>query len=471
MNISIKLRFLLIIFIMVCLSCTNDLLNQDPEMGVDDASLIQDQRGAEVALNGLYSLMKDSNYYGGLFLMMSDLSSDISQSVGTFDAYLAIDTYQIAPTLAMGVGNLWNSVYRVINQANFIIQHTSELQDIDSDVKNQILGEAHFIRALAYFDLTRSFGGVEGVYGTLGIPIVLEPTISIDDISFPFRSSIAESYRQVESDLLEAQQLLGSSGTSIRVSKAAAEALLSRLYLYYKQDYNLVEAYATTVIDDYTYNLYDNYIQIFSEGGTNETILELYSSTDEPSQFFYYYAPASRGGRNEFKLHDGFVNFLQSRPGDIRIESVAYSNDAGTYWPIKYAKSDQSDNVQILRLAEMYLNRAEARVQKDSPDLSGALGDLNKVRNRAGLADTTGTGVNSPDKIMKAIEIERMAEFFEEGHRWFDLIRTDRALSVLQNVVRHNGSEASLNDGFRQVWPIPTIERSNNENLEQNVGY
>src|SRR5699024_4871284 len=113
----------------------------------------------------------------------------------------------IAPTLVRGVGDLWVAVYRVINQANFIIEKAPEVEDIDPDTLDQILGEAYFIRGLAYFDLTRSFGGVEGVYGSLGVPIVLKPTLSSEDIDTPSRSSINESYRQVEDDLLQAKSL------------------------------------------------------------------------------------------------------------------------------------------------------------------------------------------------------------------------------------------------------------------------
>lgn len=473
MNILKEFKALpsIFVFAVLCFGCNNHLLNHDPELGLDQDLLIQDEKGAQTALNGLYSLLKDENYYGGVFPMMSDLSSDISQSVGTFDEYLAMDMYKIAPTLVRGVGDLWVAVYRVINQANFIIEKAPEVEDIDPDTLDQILGEAYFIRGLAYFDLTRSFGGVEGVYGSLGVPIVLKPTLSSEDIDTPSRSSINESYRQVEDDLLQAESLLNSPNDPERVSKAAAQALLSRLYMYYKMDFDLVDTYATDVIEDYDYQLNTNYEAIFKDGGTSETIFELFSSTDEQSQFFYYYAPASVGGRNEFKLHDRLVDFLQSRPGDVRANLVQFSDDAGAYWPIKYAKSNQSDNVQMLRIAEMYLNRAEARVRKDSPDLPGALSDLNRIRNRAGLSDTTGVGVDSSEKILEAIEKERMAEFFEEGHRWFNLLRTGRAMTVLQDIKRTTGPAASMDDPYEQVWPIPSTDRLNNSNLEQNPGY
>src|SRR5699024_8204503 len=147
-----------------------------------------------------------------------------------YNSYKNIDKYQITASIYMGIGDLWENAYKVINQSNAIIKEVSNLNDIDQGIKDQILGESYFIRALAYFDLNRSYGGVEGVYGSMGVPIALEPTNSKGNITYPERASIEETYKQVESDLKKAKDLLPEQDVPIRASKAAAEALLSRLY-------------------------------------------------------------------------------------------------------------------------------------------------------------------------------------------------------------------------------------------------
>jgi hypothetical protein len=121
----------------------------------------------------------------------------------------------------------------------------------------------------------------------------------------------------------------------------------------------------------------------------------------------------------------------------------------------------------------MYLNRAEARVQKNTPDFPGALDDLNEIRNRAGLADTSGTGVDTAPEILDAIEHERGIEFIQEGHRWYNLIRTGSALNVLTNIDRLNGDPVSLTNPGRQVFPIPSRDIDSNVNLQgqQNEAY
>jgi hypothetical protein len=162
---------------------------------------------------------------------------------------------------------------------------------------------------------------------------------------------------------------------------------------------------------------------------------------------------------------------VNSRPDDERGDLIGFDANVGAYYSTKYAKAGGDDNIQVLRLAEMYLNRAEARTRKTTPDFTGALSDLNEVRNRAGLADTTGTGVDTASEILNAIEYERGIEFIQEGHRWFNLVRTGNALNTLTGIDRLNGDPVSLTNPGRQVFPIPSRDIDANENLEQNSAY
>lgn len=448
-----------------------DVLDQQPQTAISDEIAIRDQKSAEAALNGLYSQFQSTEYYGSNLQILSDVTSDISQSIGTWDFYREMDTY-VTSAGNLEVRNLWEQMYSAVNHANNIIAEVPNVDDIPETVKDQILGEAYFMRALAFFDLTRTFGGVEGVYGDQGIPLITVPSRQIDENSFPSQSSIADSYQQVRIDLEEAENLLASTGFTSpnRASEAAAKALLARLSLY-TEDFDQTENYATQVIDDYSFVLVQDFASIFRDENTAESIFELTYNTTDGNDIRFWYFPSSGGGRGDIALHEDYVDIVNSRTDDERGELIGFDANVGAYYPIKYSKAGGDDNIQVLRLAEMYLNRAEARTRKVSPDFSGALDDLNEVRNRAGLADTLGAGVATAPDILAAIEHERGIEFIQEGHRWFNLIRTGNALSTLTNVDRLNGDPVSLTDAGRQVFPIPSRDIDANENLQQNSAY
>lgn len=446
-----------------------DVLNQSPQTAISADIAIRNQKSAEAALNGLYSELQSGDYYGDNIEVISDVTSDISQSIGTWDFYREMDTYVTVPG-NLENRNLWSQAYSTVNHANNIIAKVPDLSDVPQEDKDRILGQAYFIRALAFFDLTRTFGGVPGEAGTMGVPIVTKPSLKIDDSSFPSRASLQDSYGQVESDLKEAESRLTGFSSPNRASEASAKALLSRLYLYL-QDYSQAETYATQVIDNYNFQLVQNFSDIFINENTSEAIFELAFNTTDGNGIRSWYFPSSRGGRGDIALHDAYAEMVLARSNDERGQLIDYDQNVGAYYPTKYQKPGGDDNIQILRLAEMYLIRAEARALKSNTDLNGARSDLNKIRNRAGLQDTTGTGVDTPQEVFEAIQHEEGIEFIEEGHRWYDLVRTGRAMNVLTNIDRTNSDPVSLTDPGRMVFPIPSRDIDANDNLEQNDAY
>jgi hypothetical protein len=461
------LKIYLLVALFAATSC--DVLNQDPQTAISDDTAIRDQKSAQAALNGLYSQLQTANYYGSNLLIISDVNSDISQSVGTWDFYREMDTY-VTSAGNLENRNLWSEAYQTINHANNIIAEVPTLDEVSQGTKDRILGEAYFIRALAYFDLTRTYGGVPGVAGTQGVPIVTEPSRKIDESSFPSRASISDSYAQVEADLQEAESRLSGFSSPTTVSEAAVKALFSRLYLYI-QDYGSAEQYATDVITNYNFSLVEDFADIFINENTSESIFELAFNTTDDNDIRFWYFPSSKGGRGDIALHDDYAEMVMARSNDERGDLISFDSNVGVYYPTKYQKSGGDDNIQVLRLAEMYLNRAEARARKSNPDLPGALADLNEIRNRAGLQDTTGAGVDTKQEILNAIELERGIEFIEEGHRWYDLVRTGRATTVLTDIDRTNSDPVSLDDPGRMVFPIPSRDIDANENLTQNEAY
>lgn len=441
-----------------------DILNQKPQTAIASEDAIINKKSADAALNGLYSELQSGDYYGSEIQIISGVTSDNSQSVGTWDFYREMDTYVTNPG-NLENRNFWAQAYATINHANNIIAKVPDLDNVSQADKDRIMGQAYFIRGLAYFDLTKTFGGIPGVYGTKGVPIVTKPS---KEVTYPSRSSLKDSYNQVESDLKEAESRLDGFNDPTRASEAAAKALLSRLYLSLR-DYSNAEKYASEVINNYSFKLVEDFASIFIDEKTSSAIFELAFNSSDQEGLRNWWFPSSRGGRGDIALHRSFAKMVLSRPNDERGNLIGYDKNVGVYYPEKYQKASNGDNFQILRLAEMYLNRAEARAQQN--DLNGALDDLNKIRNRAGLQDTTGTGVSNKDEVLGAIYHEENVEFFEEGHRWYDLLRTGRAMKVLQNIDRKNGEPVSLTDKGRRVFPIPAHDIDANDNIEQNDAY
>lgn len=445
------------------------VLEQEPLNEISEDIAIINQKGVQAAVAGMYNELQNANYYGRNFQIMSDVKADIAQSIGTWDFYREMDTY-LTSAENLESGNFWTRAYRVVNVANNIIDRVPNLAEIPEEAKNNYLGQAYFVRGLAYFDLTKTYGGVPGVIGDLGVPIVTTPSRQVDESLFPARASLQASYQQVEDDLLKALELLPeaqASGVATRSQavKGTARALLSRLYLYLNQPEQVI-AYADQVIADPTYELEPNFLNIFAGSFTSESIFELKFNNTDPSNIRTWYVPSSIGGRGDIAAHTSIYEEITENPSDVRGMLFGYVATLDIYYPLKYQKAGNIDNIHILRVAEIYLNRAEAKAK--TGDIPGALEDLNAVRNRAGLDDITTTGLEA---TLEAIWEERKKELAFEGHRFFDLVRTGRAVSVLTNVDRANGPPVSLTDPNRQVFPIPSYDVAANPNLVQNEAY
>jgi tetratricopeptide (TPR) repeat protein len=445
--------------------CTK-VLNQKSIVDVDESLAIIDNRSASVAVNGLYNVLQNGSYYGRNFQICSDVSSDIAQSVGSWDFYREMDTYQVTSGNTE-VGNFYYWGYRAVNQANNIMAKVPPLTGVADSVKNLYIGQAYFIRALALFDLNRLFGGVPGVVGTMSVPIVLTPSVKIDASAFPKRPPLQDGYNQVEADLLKALQLLPESYGDNRSQavKATARALLSRFYMYEKK-FDQTLAYANLVLSDPRYSLQGAFSDIFNNKLTSESIFELNFNASDQSGIRNWYFPSALGGRGDLCAHLNYYNDATKDPKDSRGKLFGFDNTSKIYYPTKYKMAGNIDNIHIIRVAEIYLNRAEAKAQLN--DLPGALADLNKVHQRAGC---DALSISGQTDLLAAILQERKLEFAEEGHRLFDLVRTGNALTLLTGLDRKNGPNVALPAAGRQVFPIPSFDVNANPNMIQNEAY
>ena len=245
----------------------------------------------------------------------------------------------------------------------------------------------------------------------------------------------------------------------LRANKETAWALKARYYLY-QQDWANAEAYASRVIADNTnYQLltpFNSWFQPSSAVATKESVFELEHSVTYTNSNRSSWQPPANGGTRQWAPSDAIVTLLNDPAvGGARNAFIAQTS-TGLWFGNLFYRSPATDPSYVIRIAEVYLIRAEARAEQN--ELPGALADLNAIRNRAGVANSAAT---TQSDILLAIENENRVEFPQEPHRWFDLVRTGRAQAVL-----------GITDPNKLVFPIPLNEiQLSNGSLTQNTGY
>jgi hypothetical protein len=438
-----------IIFItfILCTTFSCEVLDVEPQNSIPASEAFKTKKDIEKGILGAYASFQSLSYYGRTFHLFSDLAADnLSHPLAaTAAVYAEVNNNSILPENG-SVSGIWSLAYDGINVANNVIQKVPTIDAMTAEEQDIALAELYFIRALNHFNLLNYFGG---------IPIKLFPTIGVDNLDAP-RNTVAEVYAQIITDLTFAANHLSSTGNKTRASKYAAKALLARVYLYQKDYLQAVEM-ASDVIDNGGYTLLSNYRDIFTDEST-ESIFEIFFSQLERNRIAEYNFPTSLNGRREVEPSLDLLSAYQT--GDARFNaSLAY--DGTSAYAIKYDDlSLGADNVIVLRLADMYLIRAEAAANLPTPNVQTIREDINKIRNRAGLGTTLETSIL---KLVRIIENERRFEFAFEGHRWFDLVRTNRAINFLPNVKSVN----------QTLFPIPLeeIQTNNDPGMVQNPGY
>lgn len=439
-------KYSLFLFLFIASSCEK-FLDVEPKNFVSDEQTIYDKISAEEAVRGIYSALGSSGYYATSFQSIGYLSGDNIQWTGSQSQVQEFISHNIKsdnPT----VNAAWIAIYQTINRANNVIAKVPAVEDASftEEHRKKLLGEAHFVRALAYFDLARSWGGV---------PIVTEPTIKSSDNIGLSRATLEETYAQVLSDLDIAETDLPATTDRFRATQKTVWALKARYYLYHK-DWTNAEEYATKVIADAAnYQLVQPYNGFIANRGTGESVFEIYyNGTTETNTHAGQWLPQTLGGTRQWAPNEAFVSLANTEEtGGNRNVLVAQDNQ--NRWYGYLYRSVNASATYVIRIAELYLGRAEARAQQN--DLDGALNDLNAVRKRAGLVDISPA---NQDDILLAIENESRIEFAFEPHRWYDIVRTGRA-----------GDLWNLTDVNKYLLPIPYNEILKNKALTQNAGY
>lgn len=444
-----NLHIRLLLLVTLTASACSKVLDLKPGNALPDQGAILDAATARAAIYGAYDAVQ--SYQRSDYAVLGFLPGDNVDFNGTLSQYLQVDQVAITsenPIVTSAYGN----IYKAVNSANNVIAGVPGVTDplLPAAEKDQILGDAYFIRALAYFDLGRGWGGVQ---------LQLQPTTDLAGLKGVKRSTLDQTYDQVLADLVAAEKLLPDGATRNRAVKNTARALRARLHLYRGQ-WADAETYATQVLASGNYELVKPFRNFFTAPFlSRESVLELsFSSSDANNNYSDWY-PSSLGGSFTLRPSASFVAKVNDPAiGGSRNALIATTVIAGgtvTYGNLYNRNKDRDDPAYIIRTAELYLIRAEARAQQGK--LLTAAEDLNLVRARAGLSPAT---VATAPELLRAIENENSIEFAFEGHRWFDLVRTRRAGEVL-----------GVTDTRKWVFPIPFADEKSDPDVKQNEGY
>jgi tetratricopeptide (TPR) repeat protein len=443
---SNHIKTVLLLSIVFLSSSCKKFLEERPNNALPTETSITDASTARAAIIGAYDRLQ--SYYAANYPTLGTITTDNVVFNGTLSEYLQLDQNAI-PTDNVITVAAYQGIYRTINSANSVIAYVPAVIDpiLTTAEKDEILGEAYFIRALSYFDLARGWGGVQ---------IQLEPTIDLGSLKGIKRSTLEQTYDQVLADLQKAEQLLPEDATTRnRAQKSTVFALRARLHLYRKQ-WADAESYATQVINNPKFVLVKPYNAFFTAPfQTSESVLELAFSANDRNTFWNLWYPSSAGGQFTLKPSDGLVNKLNNPAIGGTRKSLIAGTGATVYGVLYNTSGTSTDPAYLIRIAELYLIRAEARAQLNK--LTEAAADLNAIRSRAEVAPTS---ASSQAALIQAIEDENAVEFAFEAHRWFDLTRTARAGTVL-----------GLSNKNYWLFPLPFSDVQSDPDLTQNPGY
>ena len=471
---------------------TFETLDTQPENSVPADQALIDAQGANSTLLGLYD---ETQGFLDDYTIFSALAADQADHTGSFPSWAAVDDHTLASTSPEAEGQ-WNGLYDAINVANLLVEkvRTDSLENLGENEAASIRAQARTIRAFSYHGLIRWFGDQddlvdEGESGDDGVPIILEPTENIDDITFPTRSSVGEVYQQILDDLSTAESLLEENPEAPNeagfVDALTIDALQARVYLYRASlkrragesaqgDYQAARDNAQAVLSQN-----DNLSRldaIYGAQNSGESLWEIqYSSTDGNAMSFFA-RPNGEGGREEYNLENDRQDEFVSDSLDNRL-GVNVKTAGGTDFIGKYFRIDGSDHHYILRVSEVKLILAEALAFLDfEGNQSAIIEQVNDIRERSynefnegdpqpdfqeADAELEPGDVQTQQDAIDLILAERKDELAFEGHRWHDLNRLGRVQEV-----------ENLQDPERDLrWPIPQEELDVNDNLKQNPNY
>lgn len=431
-------------------ACNKQLDLENPQAIGNSLALSTDANVKQVLI-GAYDGLSSGNLYGGNIQIFGDLMAATGEMnwAGTFNTYREVFGNSILTTNPV-ILSMWSSGYNTINISNNVL---ASLDKVNAADRNRVKGEALFIRGTVLLELTRFFGKAytNGNPTTnLGAIVKTSPTNGLSEVDFPRRNTVAQCYTQVIADLTEAETLLPNKN-GVFANKVAAATMLARTYLQMGDKFAEARDAANRGLTAATGNftLVSSYGSAFNTSAyTSEDIFSIVvSDQDGTNNCHTFYSVPAFGGR------DGDIEILTNHldlydPADAR-RNFFYFN-TGAWRSGKWR--DIYRNVKVIRLAELFLIRAECNQRLSTSVGDTPLNDVNRIRARAGVSALASATLND-------ILLERRLELAQEGFRIHDAKRL--GLTV-------NGRPATDN---RLVFPIPFREINTNPNLVQNDGY
>jgi hypothetical protein len=461
-------KILILFMIGFVLSCSESFLELTPQQSVSDLEALENLEDLNSSITGVYDEISGSNYYGRYMLMIPDVMADDVKQNSQANRIVPYAEH-IVEKSDPDAASLWTGMYRAINATNNIINSDVAVAATAVADKDHIIGEAYALRAQIYFDMVRMFAQhytYTSDASHLGVPLIL----NFDPINKPERNTVKAVYDQIISDMTMAISLMKSnsrSGNSNTLSSASTKALLSRVYLY-KEDWPNAETLATEVLGSgFSLVPNNNYFSLWTTDNSSESIFEISMTEADNVGGNGIAGLYSRNGYGDYLPSNDVVSLYD--PADTRLSTFNEDSSlAGEFAPFrvdKYPDFNGFDNVKVIRLAEIYLIRAEARAEIGT-NIQGAQQDLDMVHQRA-LPSAPNTSVTG-EALKEAIFLERRLELCFEGQRLWDLMRNK------MDVVRIQCTAAICLIPYASdtvLLPIPQVETDANSNITQNPGY
>lgn len=463
-------------------SCKKFIDPGNPETGLITATVFESDATANAAVLGGYHTILTSGFaqdYNGISAIAGLYTDElISYTPGTSNREVYTNSLVSISSYSR---TIWQNIYGTLYQANSALEGLLASTQLTPATKDRLLAEAYFIRAFLFFHLVNLYGEV---------PLILSTDYELTRLQ-P-RSTTDEVYTQIFADLdsaeaLAVEEYVGGDGSvsseRIRANKSVIEAFKARVHLY-RKDFAAAELYASRVINKNDIFLLEPDLAQTFLASSREAVWQLKPAnegyTADGFNFIFDGAPTT-GVQKSTALSPNVVHLFSDQ--DQRKIIWARENvvdDTSYLHPYKYKSSFESPGVpeylMVLRLAELYLIRAEARAEQGNlagPD--GAVSDLNMIRSRAGIEEPFVT--DSYADVIDLIEEERQRELFTEwGHRFYDLKRWKGKLDPNKSRIDEVMPAVSTSKGgnwepYEKLFPIPQTERTKSPTLTQNEGY
>lgn len=447
MNKSIYISLILLFA-----ACSKEL-DVKPTQSIDETNALATAQDVKVTLIGAYDGLADGDVYGGGFQYISELVADDREVVfrGTFStldemwrkAFTAGNTQVLAT---------WRDAYVAINRANNVL---SALDKLDAADKSKVEGEARLIRGATYLGLINLFAKAWGdgdQNSNPGVPLVTTPTRVVTDEDSRPRATVAAVYTQILDDLTKAETLIPESADNNGFgTRNAATALLARTYLI-QGNFAAARDAAQKVIASGKHALADSYDEVFDDQSGSFDLENIFkvivTEQDGVNSMNTYFAPPAFAGRGDVVVQSKHTALYDMDDPRSQFTVIA----SGRLYSAKHL--DQFGDVNIIRLSEMYLIRAETNFRLGTVVGASPLADINAIRARAGAGLLTIDQIN-----LERILLERKLELMFEGQLLQDVRRLKKNVGTLP-----------FSDP-KMVLPIPQREIDTNKSLVQNTGY